>query len=333
MNVRRAREVEGRKVRGVTPSRGGTEAAPSGMEGLVFAGHPGGLPEVRPRRSRRPLKAGLQALENWMQAVITHPGGIGPGETSGEARRHLDRGPGTIEQVILPSRRQSSRERLQVYANAYFWRLVDILAQEYPTVRHVTGPRRFYRLAVEFLQAHPSRSYSLNFLSVDFPAFVRNEAKSLARRGLLADLATVERTMEDVFDAPEIKPLTPREWKKIPMSAWTSRRLRMTPAMRLLELDYPVNDFISAVRQGKPAPLPRKATQRLIVYRRNFSVWRAPLTPIRFKLLSLLQSGATLPQAFEACAALRGFNAEVFTAALKGWFTGWASDGLFCGLE
>ncbi|MEK7468881.1 MAG: DNA-binding domain-containing protein [Planctomycetota bacterium] len=334
MSARRGSGDEGRKVRGSAPRRGrGSEAAPGRIEGLVFAGHPGGLPRVQASRPRAPLRAGLDAVENWMQAVITDPGGVAAGERSTEARRHIDRGAGTIEQVILPSRQQSSRERLQVYANAYYWRLIDILAEEYPVVRHATGPRRFSRLAVEYLQTHPSRSYSLNFLSIAFPAFLRSGAKQLPRRDFLADVATVERTMEDVFDAPDVKPITPKAWRKIPMSAWMSKRLKMTPAMRLLELGYPVNGYLSDVREGKNVKPPPKEKQRIIIFRRNYSVWRAPLTPIRFKLLSLLQSGSTLPEAFGACAALKGFDAEKFTGALKGWFRGWASDGLFCGVD
>jgi len=334
VNARRDKEDAGRKIRGAAPRRGrGSEAAPARIEGLVFAGHPGGLPKIESTRPRAPLRAGLEAVENWMQAVITNAGGLGDGERSADARRHIDRGAGTIEQVILPSRNQSSRERLQIYANAYFWRLIDILGEEYPTVRHAAGPRQFSRLAVEYLKAHPSRSYSLNFLSVKFPEFVRSGATRLPRREFLADIATVERSMEDVFDAPDVKPLTPEDWKKIPMSAWMSKRLRMTPAMQLLDLGYPVNEYLSDVRDGKKVKPPRKGSQRLIIFRRSYSVWRAPLTPIRFKLLSELHSGKTLPQAFATCAALKGFDAERFTGALKGWFRGWASDGLFCGVE
>ncbi|MCE9584157.1 MAG: hypothetical protein K8T20_16860, partial [Planctomycetes bacterium] len=92
-------------IRGGAPLRaGGSEAAPAAMEGLVFAGHPGGPLKVQPGKVRPAPRAGLNALENWMQAVITHPGGIADGERSTAARRNIDRGPGTIEQLISPSR-------------------------------------------------------------------------------------------------------------------------------------------------------------------------------------------------------------------------------------
>ncbi|MCE9584427.1 MAG: DNA-binding domain-containing protein, partial [Planctomycetes bacterium] len=226
-----------------------------------------------------------------------------------------------------------SRQRLQIYSNMYFWRLIDILGQEYPTVLHILGPRRFNRLALQFLEAHPSRSYSLNFLSVKFPEFVRREAKAVVHCGLCADVATVERTMEDVFDAAYVEPLSAKAWKKIPMGKWATGRLKMTPAMKLLELGYPVNNFIAAVREKKKASLPRRAKEWLVVYRKNWTVWRAPLSRIRFVLLSCLQAGRTLTQAFEACAALKGFDAEEFTEALGGWFRQWAADGLIVGVE
>jgi hypothetical protein len=267
-----------------------------------------------------------------MQEVITHPGGVVAGERGAAARRHLDLGPETIARVCTPSRHLSSRQRLGIYANMYFWRLADILSEEYPTVHALVGPERFYRLAVDFLVAHPSRSYTLNVLSVPFPAFLA--ASRLPRRGLLADVARVERAIEEVFDAPAGARLTAREARRIPMSRWASGRLTLSPAMQLLELAHPVNGLIAAVRAGKSPRLPAKKEERLVVYRLNGRVWRAPLSRESFTLLTELKKGRTLPEAFAECTKLRGcFDEGVFVRSLGGWFKAWASDGLICGVE
>lgn len=313
------------------PARGGTEAAPASGAAIAAAGDPAG--PLRALSKAAAPRASLNAVENWMQEVITHPDGIGAGETSAAARRHVDLGAGTIERMIGASRNLTSRQRLRIYSNMYFWRLIDILAEEYPTVRHVLGPPRFGRLAVAFLTAHPSRSYSLNHLSARFPEFVRNEAGRLPRRAFLADVARVERTMEEVFDAPDVRPLTTREFRAIPMKRWATGRIRMTPALRLLALDHPVDAFMAAVREERHADVPRPKREWLAVFRSGWSVWRARQSEERFTLLAALLAGKTLPEAFEACAALRGFDDEKFTGALPIWFKRWAAEGFFCGVD
>ncbi|MBI2922445.1 MAG: putative DNA-binding domain-containing protein [Planctomycetes bacterium] len=327
----RARGEPASRKAGLRLPRGGTEAAPVSGTAISAAGDPAG--PLRSLSRTAPPRAKLNAVENWMQEVITHPGGIGAGESSSAARSHMDLGAGAIERLIGPSRNLTSRQRLQIYSNMYFWRLIDILAEEYPTVRHVLGPPRFGRLAVAFLTAHPSRSYSLNVLSAGFPDFVRSEAGRLPRRAFLADVARVERTMEEVFDAPDARPLTTKEFRAIPMGRWATGRIRMTPALRLLALDHPVDAFMAAVREERQADVPRRRKEWLAVFRSGYSVWRARLSEERFTLLGALVAGKSLPDAFEACAALRGFDEGRFTAALPVWFKRWASEGFFCGVE
>jgi hypothetical protein len=267
-----------------------------------------------------------------MQAVITDPGGIARGEAGAEARRHIDLGARTIEQVCEASAGLTARDRLGIYANMYYWRLVDVLAEEYPTVHHLLGPRRFYRVAVDYLVAHPSRSYTLTRLSIPFADFLAREAKALRRRALLADVARVERAIEDVFDAAAPEPMTTRELRRVPMEKWAAGRLVLAP-FRLLELDYPVNSLIAAVRKDLPVKAPRKRTERLVVYQSRLRVWRAPLSREAFTLLKALGEGKRLPEAFEACAGLRGFDEAKFTRSLQPWFKGWAAADLICGVE
>ena len=312
------------------PARGGTEAAPAAGTAIPAAGDPAG-PLRSLARAATP-RASLNAVENWMQEVITHPEGIGAGETSAAARRHVDLGAGTIERMIGSSRNLTPRQRLQIYSNMYFWRLIDILAEEYPTVRHVLGPPRFGRLAVAFLAAHPSRSYSLNHLSARFPEFIRSEAET-PRAGCFWRTSRASKGPWRRCSTPDVRPLTTRAFRSIPMKRWATGRIRMTPALRLLALDHPVDAFMAAVREERHADVPRPKKEWLAVFRSGYSVWRARLSEERFTLLGALLAGRTLPEAFEACAALKGFDEEKFTAALPAWFKRCAADGFFCGVE
>src|SRR5688500_12916565 len=96
----------------------------------------------------------LARIQRWMQAVIRQPAGEGTER---------------VDALILPSRSLSSRDRLQIYANAYFARLLEVLTGEYPAVAHAVGAEVFAEFALGYLNRHPSSSYTLSQLGGRFP--------------------------------------------------------------------------------------------------------------------------------------------------------------------
>src|ERR1700727_1403841 len=104
----------------------------------------------------------LAQIQRWLQAVITHPGGVEEGLDSEEARANVDLPAERVEQIVDPSKRRTSVERLEVYANAYYARLVECLRDEYPALLHAAGEEVFDGLAFGYLQSYPSQSYTLS---------------------------------------------------------------------------------------------------------------------------------------------------------------------------
>jgi hypothetical protein len=116
--------------------------------------------------------AELNQIQRWMQAVITHPGGVAEGAVSAAADAMISNATEQVEQIIRPSRKQTAAERLQVYSNAYFARLLDCLREEYPALRHAAGEDAFEGFAIGYLQQHPSQSYTLADLGAGFPGYL-----------------------------------------------------------------------------------------------------------------------------------------------------------------
>lgn len=275
----------------------------------------------------------LDRVERWMQEVITHPAGTAAGLRAPAARRHADVSARTLGKLVAPSKALTSFARLEIYSQQYIWRLIEVLGDEFPTVRRTVGHPRFGELVTEYLTRHPSKSYSLAPLGAKFPRFLAREAKRLEHRAFLADIARLERTIEEVFDDAEVKPVAIDDLLAIPAERWPQARVRTIPALRLLALRHPVNDYVRAMREEKPAPIPGAERSWLLVFRRDFVVWRAPLTRERYGLLRALVAGKTLGEALEACLAVRGVDAGKVAASLQGWFREWAGDGLFAGVD
>jgi hypothetical protein len=61
---------------------------------------------------------------------------------------------------IAPNSRLTAFERLEIYNRQYWFRVLDALAEDFPALRAVVGSRAFEELSIEYLTAHPSRSFS-----------------------------------------------------------------------------------------------------------------------------------------------------------------------------
>ncbi|HEU0226064.1 MAG TPA: DNA-binding domain-containing protein [Steroidobacteraceae bacterium] len=274
----------------------------------------------------------LDLLERWMQTVVMHPDGAASGIRAPRARRLLPVAAKAPESIVLPSRSLTSVERLDIYAHMYYARLLEIMDAEYPVTRRILQPEAFARVAREFLAKNPSRCRTLNRLSARFPDFLAHHLPRGRASGLAADVARIERAMEDVFDAPLVEPLAAAEIAAIGADEWRHLRLVMNPALRLLVLRYPANDCMNAIRGGRKPRLPSPRRTFAMVYRRAFQVYRRDQSPAQFRLLAALESGATLAQAVRAAVRGRRLSADRLAAMLGRWFREWAAAGLFVGV-
>lgn len=275
--------------------------------------------------------AHLERIQRWFHASITHPGGSREGLESDLAKRSLPVANQPLDDILLPSNALNSIERLSIYADMYFERLIEIMADEFPSVRYLLGPQIFADAMKAYITHHPSTHYNLARLGQEFPRFLSDEGERLAvpHREFAAAVATVERTMEVVFDERQLEPVLFDELQAIPPQGWHRVRLRTIPALRLVQLPYPVNDYISAVRENRRIDIPDAGSSFIVIYRLAYRVWRMELDELQFNLLSELQNGRTLGEALTVCAEHSGDSATALADSLHEWFRYWTTEGFF----
>ena len=287
---------------------------------------------MRPGRPARPPVSPegpeLDIVEQWFQAVITHPGGVASGLGSEEAQRHLPVAPGELKTVVAPSRNLTAEERLGIYAHAYYARLLECLVDCFPLLARALGADVFESFAFEYLQRYPSRSYTLDRLGEDFPRFLeetRPEGDPADPSGeatgspswsdFLIDLARLERAIARVFDGPGVEGqplLRPEDLETLGPERFAAARLQPVVCLRLLDFRYPVNAYYTVARQamqeeetGEEAaevPLPEPAAEYVALTRTDFVVRRLSLPPFRHALLKALAGGARVADAIAEAA-------------------------------
>lgn len=286
----------------------------------------------------------LATLEQWMLSVISHPDGIEAGIACDEAREQIDMAPGHLDRIVARSQRLTSGERLQIYANAYYARLIECLREEFPTLVHVLDESTFDGFAFGYIQRFPPRSYTLADLGSRFPHYLEQTRPSDALRDdgrpswpdFLIDLARVERTYSEVFDGPGAEGqnlLQVESLLEISPEAWPHARLIAAPCLRLLALAYPVHEYISAVRRGDGPTVPEPSPTYLAVTRRDYVVRRCQVTAAEYELLSALIAGRTVGEAIESVAGAIAGDWESLEASLQNSFQTWARATFFRAVE
>ncbi len=279
----------------------------------------------------------LHAIQRWMQSVITHPGGVLEGMNAPESRAHIALESDQLESVVTRSQARDSVERLEIYARAYYARLIECLRAEFPALVKAVGEDLFDEFAVDYLQRHPSRSYTLNRLGADFPRFLaetRPPGESWAE--LLVDLATLESAVAEVFDgsgAEGRKLLDSDELAAIPAEHWQEARLIPVPCVRTLSLQYPVRSYRSALLEDEHVPPPSAAPCFLALTRRDYMVRIHDLAPPEYVLLNALLEGQPVGAAVGLVAGSADIEPDHLADDIRVWFGNWAAAGFFRAVE
>jgi hypothetical protein len=290
--------------------------------------------------SERPWK--LAQIERWMQAIITHPGGVADGIQSPQARAAAGASQSELGRIVNRSSRRTAIERLEVYANAYYARLLECLRDEFPALVHALGEEAFDGLAFAYLVECPPTSYTLAELGRRFPDYlertrpVESDDRPVAGwADFLVDLARLERTYGEVFDGPGIEtlpPLRPEQIDAIPAGRRLQARLQAAPCLRLLSLRFPAHEYATAVRRDGEPRVPERSTTWLAVSRIDYVVRRWPLSAPQFALLESLVAGDTLQAAIER-AAVSSAGIDDLAGKLGAWFREWSANGFFVAID
>lgn len=209
----------------------------------------------------------LAATQRRLRRLIVAPSGVAAAidELGASEARELSR-------HVLGDSRLSAAERLEVYANAYFYRIRDCLAEDFCALRTGLGAELFHDLVTAYLIAHPPRHPSLRFAGDRLAGFLGGaRAAEPFRRRLpwAGDLARLEWAIVDAFDAADSAPLSRERLARIAPEDWATLRFDFQEAYALLVLDWPVHHCRRAFDGGEPPLAPALAPERT-----SICIWR-----------------------------------------------------------
>ena len=97
--------------------------------------------------------------------------------------------------------KDTTRTMFGVYRNAYVLRLIEFIGHDYERLKLLMRDG-FDAMARGYIKAHPSDTPNARWYARHLPAFLASQ-KPWSEQPALADLATLEKALNDAFDAPD----------------------------------------------------------------------------------------------------------------------------------
>jgi hypothetical protein len=234
------------------------------------------------------------------------------------------------ESLVREDERLPAVERIEIYANQYFYRIRDSLKDDFTALHAVAGEENFHNLITDYLLEHPPTHYSLRYAGQHLPGFVGTHPLA-ARWPYLADLATLEWSVLEAFDAPDAPPLDGAALSGVAQESWPALRFQLTPSLRVLHVDWPVQEVWRQVRDGEPPTEPRRAPMVLRVWRQNLRVFHRIMDAAETAGLTAIAAGAPFAEVCERIVAAAGAAGDAPADRAFGLLSEWFADGLLSG--
>jgi len=211
--------------------------------------------------------------------------------------------------LVVPSARLEPADRLAIYADMYWHRILDVLAQDFARTAEVLGAAEFADVARAYLRCRPSREPSIARIGEAFAAFLEASPPAGAVP-FAAALARLEWARVAAFDTPDAEPLALEHLLELPADDWPALRLEAVPSLSLHAFAWPVQRLLDPALDG----VLEEAPTTVRVWRCGWLVCHASVDATELPALHLLLAGTTFAEMSELCA-----EPEVAAALLARW--------------
>lgn len=216
---------------------------------------------------------------------------------------------------LSDGRGQPAGRRFDVYRNNVVSSLIDALGASFPAVRSLLGARGFHAVADRFLRQHPPNTPLLMRYGAGFADFL-DTAEDMPGPGYLGDVARLEQAQREAYHAADAAPLGTDDIAAIPPEDMAQARLRLAPAVRLIQSPWPVHAiWLYATQTG--APKPAAVAQDVLISRPEFDPVLTVLPTGGAAFVRALMDEAALATALDrATEAAPGFDLQSMLAVL-----------------
>jgi len=229
---------------------------------------------------------------------------------------------------------------MQVYSDAYFLRILDVLKTIFPKLVRMIGEGSFAEIIAGYLKSHPPSEPSVDQAGSNLSQYIaKNGVPPEVAYSIefCAELAALEYLENDFFDltdelvpAAEISLLS-----MIPEESWSVAKFVFHKATSLMATHY---DFVSLIKALRETPdvdaVPVKIPSNILVFRQDNMIKMQSMEDDEARFLAKIMHGATFEQA-----VMDGLDPDDESATQERvndvlqYFPRWFSWGLILGVN
>lgn len=235
---------------------------------------------------------------------------------------------------VVKTKNPSTKTRINIYADGYELRLLEILKSNYEKVLLFLGENKFKKLAREYITKYPSDFKSIRYFGDKFANFVLNET-NVRNKLFLASLIRFEWFIEKAFDVPNQTPLTTHDLQQIPPEDWSEMRFSFHPSLSIEEFDYDVQSVwgkLVSSPDSTNAITTKKHKQAILFWRTEITNYYRSLDHME---LLIIKSAIAKRNFTDLCEDLINNTSlsEIDTInKVSGFLKQWVLDGLIVGV-
>lgn len=258
-----------------------------------------------------------------MKTVVVERGGLREKLEAAAQRHGL-----SAEGVVASTRGLSAHERLAVYTGGYVLRLLECMRADFPALRGFVGDSVFDAFAKAYVITMPPSSHSLYDLGADFPRFLEEtKPKDWTLDDGISDmldlppeLARLERARAEVMRAPGTEDDPPAEEHLSPFAVFgDGPTIQATPCLRLLEMKFPLVEFLRSSDMGQRIEPPAPRTSFVALGRSNYRVHVEEISLWQFAFLKACEHPTSTYSAVKFAALESGRDTGQLLANIAIW--------------
>ncbi len=259
------------------------------------------------------IPSSLEEMQHWFASLITSP----------ILQSDAEQIPLFPSDVVIEIRKKIAaspalrgEERLGLYQQQYWWRLIGVLQDLFPSLVAVFDYEEFNRWVAEpYLSSHIPHDWFISNIGLDLPEWLR--ASNIKNELPLYELAKLDLAYEQLLFA-EILP-------HVDAAHCEEETLYLQPFVLLFELDTDLFSYREQLLQEKKKPEQAlkkwKKKRCLVLYRLHEQSQYEEIDPVVFQLLSRFQKGAKLREVIPLLEQCQDVLALFQTIASRGWLT------------
>lgn len=250
--------------------------------------------------------ASLKSRQEWFASIITCPlddeGRVCPIAPSGRLVAE------EAGEYIVPSRTLKASDRIEIYSQQFWWRLLSCLQDGFPLLVRLFGYKDFNdTIAVPYLQKYLPDHWSLDFLGNRLAPFLKEKYIAEDKR-LICDAAELDWAYNRSFSAAHLQALGRGGHYPIDsMEALMKEEILLQPHVFLFEWNYDLFNFRKQFIEHSPEywlehdfPEMRKGKYLFAFWRNHqMSLVADKIDPCEYALLKRFERGESIDSSID----------------------------------